>query len=240
MRKMFQNGFDAYFLHIFAFITMFIDHLGYNIFYQYPIFRVIGRLAFPIFAFFIAEGLNKTKNIKKYVLRMFFLCIVSEIPYNFFLRGKVMLFQYNNVMWTYLISVLGILLINKYRSIDKSQARNNLMFFVVTAICFVIGNIFNVDYDGFGCLIVFIFYFIDSKEKYGKILQFSLFALIVSIGFTNFTHNIFGLTIPIEYFALFSFPLIWKYNGEQGLRNKVTKIFFYGFYPVHLLILGLV
>lgn len=231
---------DAFYLHIFAFITMLIDHIGYRIFPKYIVFRIIGRLAFPIFAFFIAEGIKKTKNIKKYVLRIFICCFISEIPYNLFIAKKFIDFGHDSVMVTYLIAILGILAIEKYKTIGASKKSNILFFLTITIICFLIGKFLSVDYSGYGILTVFVFYFIDQEKEYGKLLQLSLFALIISIGFSYFTHNIFGVKIQIEFFSLLSFPLIWSYKGKQGIRNRFTKILFYGFYPIHLAILALI
>ena len=78
MNKNFElTGFQ---LKLIAIITMTLDHIG--IFFLLPptyyLFRIIGRLSFPIFAFLIAEGFNYTKNIKKYLVRLLIFSIISE------------------------------------------------------------------------------------------------------------------------------------------------------------------
>ena len=52
-------------LKIIAFLTMIVDHTGVIFYPNSQIFRIIGRISFPIFCFFIVEGFSHTKNIKK-------------------------------------------------------------------------------------------------------------------------------------------------------------------------------
>ena len=99
------------------------DHL-WNIFFPNQVWLyVIGRLAFPIFTFMIVEGFFRTKNRKKYLIRIFIFAIISEIPFNLFsslaIREVIMLFYpYNNVLWTFLIALCGLSLLEK---IEKSK-----------------------------------------------------------------------------------------------------------------------
>ena len=114
---------NSFTLHILAMIFMVSDHL-WNIFFPNQVWLyVIGRLAFPIFAFMIVEGFFRTKNRKKYLIRIFIFAIISEIPFNLFsslaIRAVIMLFYpYNNVLWTFLIALCGLSLLEK---IEKSK-----------------------------------------------------------------------------------------------------------------------
>ena len=72
---------DGFSLKILALVLMFLDHLGaFMTMYLTPvegtplfiaatIFRAVGRLAFPLFAFFVAEGMRKTHDRGNYLLR---------------------------------------------------------------------------------------------------------------------------------------------------------------------------
>ena len=68
-------------LKIFGCIAMFIDHLGFLVFPNIQILRIIGRLSYPIFAFMLAEGCFYTKNRFRhfYVISLF--GIVFQIVY---------------------------------------------------------------------------------------------------------------------------------------------------------------
>ena len=64
-------------LKLFAIITMVIDHIGYALFPEVLLLRIIGRLSLPIFAFLVAEGYHYTRNIKQYMFRIFIFAIIK-------------------------------------------------------------------------------------------------------------------------------------------------------------------
>ncbi|MFN2363319.1 MAG: TraX family protein, partial [Halarsenatibacteraceae bacterium] len=64
-----------------AITTMLIDHIGSIIFPEYIILRVIGRLAFPLFAFLITEGYRHTSNINRYLVRLSIFALISQYPF---------------------------------------------------------------------------------------------------------------------------------------------------------------
>lgn len=79
---------SSFALKILALISMTIDHIGYIFRPQhYSIYRAIGRLAFPIFAFQTGIGFSKTKNKKKHILGMIIFSIISQYP--FYLSLKI-------------------------------------------------------------------------------------------------------------------------------------------------------
>lgn len=95
-------------LKLFAMLTMLIDHIGYMFFPQYRIFRTIGRLAFPIFAYQLSIGYVKTSDLKKYAKRLLSFALISQIPYSFFSPNLDFEPFKLNIMFT-LLSGLGIL-----------------------------------------------------------------------------------------------------------------------------------
>ena len=104
-------------LKLIAYITMLIDHVGYatgNIY-----MRMIGRIAFPIFAYLIASGYVNTKNKKKYALNLLVIGIVSEIPYDLFINSSLFYPQSQNVMFTLLFGLFAIMVLDKITDIFK-------------------------------------------------------------------------------------------------------------------------
>lgn len=211
-------------IKIIACVTMFLDHVKYaipatnNLFTQY-----LGRLSFPLFAFFITEGYVHTKNLKQYYKRLIVFAIISQIPFMLF-RTLVGEYLMLNVMFTLL---LGLIAITIYDKIEKK-------FFSIP-ICIVIiclGQILKVDYGWFGVAIVFLLYVF--KENKG--LQMIVLAILTAIYYSSKGFfNTFNTQIMLFYiFAIFPFIFIYFYNGEKG---KKVKYFFYWFYPVHMLIL---
>ena len=238
---------NSFTLHILAMISMVSDHL-WNIFFPNQVWLyVIGRPAFPIFAFMIVEGFFRTKNRKKYLIRIFIFAIISEIPFNLFsslaIRAVIMLFYpYNNVLWTFLIALCGLSLLKK---IEKSKKLNKIIKFVgkiiISFISIMMAYLIKSDYLGYGVITVLIFYFFREKN-YRNIFFQVVFIAILNIFIMpeyEFPFNFFGkeIFIKVQIFAIFSLPIIWLYNGKQGIYNNFIKYMFYFFYPLHLLLI---
>lgn len=77
---------SSFIIKIIAIITMTIDHIN-DIFFKQTTYNVIGRIAFPLFCFQIVVGYSKTRNLFKYILRLFVFAIITQIPYYFFMKA---------------------------------------------------------------------------------------------------------------------------------------------------------
>ena len=95
----------AFTLKIIAFIAMLADHLAIVFPCHIPIeFRAIGRLAWTIFAYLLAEGFRHTKAPEKFLLRLFVLAIISQIPYSLAISWAS---SQNYIPWTQAISFIA-------------------------------------------------------------------------------------------------------------------------------------
>jgi hypothetical protein len=92
-------------LKLLAFVLMAVDHIGYMYFPSDIRFRIIGRLAFPIFAYQIALGYSKTSNLKKYTLRLFIFAVITQIPYSFFSPDLKFSAIHFNVLFTFVLAI---------------------------------------------------------------------------------------------------------------------------------------
>lgn len=216
--KKFLSNFD---LKIIAIITMTIDHIGAIMYPNIDIFRIIGRVSFPIFAFLLVEGFNHTSNKLKYFLRLLFFAIITQPIYDYAFNNQEL-----NILFTFSLSFLLLSsldfikkIINKYsKGIENYLYKT--VFYSLTYILFALFSlILNVDYQALGVSLVFIFYL--SSNIY---LSFLLYLLAV----------IFLATNTIQFYSLLSFIFIYLYNDKKG--NNI-KYFFYLYYPLHLLIL---
>ena len=112
-----------------ALITMLIDHIAatmmpyYNIVQEltninmaivYAVMRGIGRLSFPIFCFCIVEGFVHTRNVKKYLIRLFIFALITEPIYDLAFLGRALYLDYQNVLWTFFIAMLMLMAVKKY------------------------------------------------------------------------------------------------------------------------------
>ena len=254
---------SAFALKIIAMVTMFIDHLfascidpyGVDVWNisrhivpgtgttLYWIGRMIGRIAFPIFCFQIVEGVRYTKNWKRYMARLALLALISEIPFDLMYGGTWFYPIHQNVIWTLLMGLLGIHLME---TVHKNQKRwlYVLTAFVTVVFGMIFGTLCMVDYYGVGVLTVFVFYFFRGRRWWCLLGQFlALYWLNVELlGGLMYPVQIFGAEFEVcqQGLALLVLIPIWLYRGRQGYHSKPFQYICYAFYPVHMLVLVLV
>ena len=223
------NGFH---LKLIAACTMFIDHMGYTLFPGVMWLRCIGRVAFPIFCFLIAEGCVHTHDRKKYALRLFVFAVLSEIPFNLMTGWAVWNPYDQNVLWTLLLGAAVCW------SIDGVLKRRTAPAFVLTGAAMVAAfwllEVFCTDYGGWGMLLVAMFYGVR-RAPYGQAAKMAAQA----VGLAFFCIGVMG-GVTIELWALTALVPIWLYNGQRGFSHKAVQYGFYAFYPLHILILSLI
>lgn len=229
----------SFILKVIAIITMLIDHVGNAYFKQATIMNLIGRFAFPIFAFQISEGYVHTKNLKKYFLRLFLFALISQIPFMLFNS----LFTNNfklNIFCTLLVGLLSIFIYDKISNCNFQLSKNknvNLKLkqcFSILIIIFlsILAEVCHFDYGFFGIAIIFLFYLFRSN-KFEMVISFITVCIIkYAIDIILYGYNIFYILFCL--FTILPIVFICIYNGKQG---KKVKYLLYLFYPAHLLIL---
>ncbi|MCL2406016.1 MAG: conjugal transfer protein TraX [Defluviitaleaceae bacterium] len=256
-----RPGYDAFFLKMVAIVGMAMQHtvlvlgdvipLGLH----FPL-QLAGGLTFPIMAFLLVEGYRYTSNVKRYMGRLFLWGVISQAPY--MMAFGIVFIPTPNIMFTLFISLLAIVMYDRMK-------RRGLFVFLFVILCIVS---FFFDWGGIGPVVVFIYHIIKT-EKLRRIIPpitaaaynlifFSLLGAIIAMAaimvnvspiFAEaFTEALYPKTIeeigigaafasimfPIGSFL--AVPLVLRYNGERG---RSMKYLFYGFYPLHLLILAL-
>lgn len=221
---------SSFALHIIAMIFMLCDHMWATIL-DYEWLTCIGRIAFPIFAFLITEGYIHTSNINKYIKRMVIFAIITEIPFNLMVSASPIYPFHQNVLWTFVISLLTL----KYLNFDNTK--NIFKSILIILLAIIIATITMCDYFGAGVMMVVGFY-IFRKSKLLQLLMMIYVNMILIQGY-SYPIDIAGYTyyFPQQGFAVLSLIFIWLYNGKQGYHAKWFKIFCYAFYPLHMLIL---
>lgn len=210
-------------LKIIAVVTMLVDHVGFLFFPEEEILRIIGRVSFPLFAFLIAEGFIKTKDVKEYLKRLSIFAVISQVPFFFFERVAGLSGIHLNILFTLALGVLTLLVITKVR---------NLPIKILGVLALLALAYFgNFSYGVYGVLSILGSYLFLKNRKAGipvlSILPFLETARL-------FLVNIFFL----QFFAVFSLVPIYFYNGNQG--TKISRWLFYWFYPVHMAVLTLI
>ena len=229
-------------LHLMAMLFMLCDHLWGTIVPGNDWLTCIGRVCFPIYAFLLVEGYFHTSNLKKYVKRLLLFAVISEIPFNLAMASSVIYPFHQNVLWSFLIA-LGLIHCNeKAKASEKRRIRIAVGTFTILA-GYLLGLITMVDYYHAGILMVLTFYFFHHRNWWdyvGQLLCLGYINLELLGGF-GYEVVLFGETVFLtrQGLALLALIPIWLYKGKQGYHSKWWKYFCYAFYPVHLLILGL-
>jgi len=227
-------------LHVMAMAFMLCDHLWGTIIPGNDWLTCIGRIAFPIFAFLIAEGFFHTRNLKKYVLRLLIAAVLSEIPFNLMVSGSLLYPFHQNVLWTFLIAI-GMMYANEK---VRAQAvwKRMAVAFATVVIGALAGLLSFSDYFHAGVLMVLVFYFLRGRSW----LCFAGQAICLwylnfeALGGLVYEFSLAGTTIvfPQQGFALLALIPIWLYRGRKGYDSKAFQRFNYLFYPLHMLILS--
>ena len=196
-----------------ALITMLIDHIAaimmpyYNIVQEltninmaivYAVMRGIGRLSFPIFCFCIVEGFVHTRNVKKYLIRLFIFALITEPIYDLAFFGRTLYLDYQNVLWTFLIAMLMLMAVKKY-------SQSILLKVIIILIFALIAWLLKTDYSYIGVIIVAIYYLYREKNW-------------VKLGAT---------AILFLDMAVIGAALTCLYNGEKGKGLKYLFYVFY-------------
>ncbi len=231
---------------------MLCDHIGFCLqSYSYgaiapeagTVLRLIGRISFPIFAFLIAEGFKKTKNVVLYALRLLLAGFISEIPYNLCFNGSIRYASTINVMFSLATALLALVFADMCIKSSKKEAR--FLFIVpIFAACYLAKNL-GMDYGYWGILLVFLFYLVDADSMPKRMMFFPIVLLfaarhVITASISGAAANEWGLQ---QLAGTAAFIPMFLYNGKLGKTSnsksaqKIKKYSFYLFYPAHLTLL---
>lgn len=232
-----QKSLNGNQLKVIALFAMTIDHAASVIWPNYPtdwwilLIHIIGRMAAPIFWFFVAEGWHYTRNRKKYAFRLLLFAIAGHFAYNFafgipFIPFQTSVFNQTSVLWALFLGTAA-LYVNENESFRQWQ--KTLLVIGITLLAFPA--------DWSSIAVLAILQISENrgnfkKQMMGMMACVSLYALVYVI----FIHPLYGL---IQLFTALTIPLLRRYNGERGTW-KGMKWFFYLYYPLHLILCGAV
>lgn len=217
-----KKGLSQEWLKGIACITMLIDHIGAVFFPQYRWLRVIGRLAFPIYCFLLAEGVAHTKSPVRYGLRLVVGAVLSEFFFDYLFYGGLTM-QHQSVMITLLLGFFMALWMKKGGRVLP------LVLYAFAA------ELLGTDYGGWGIALIWLFVITRGAplrwlEQLGgmAIISWEMISAKVWLG---------GFSIPIQMFALLAMIPILLYSGKKASSSKLLQWCFYLFYPLHLAVL---
>lgn len=243
-------------LKLIAMLTMLLDHIGAGILQiyiddgvlshglgvaievMYFFLRLVGRLSFPIYIFLLLEGFRHTRSRRKYALRLALFAVISEIPFDMAFNlgrreldgGRLLELGSQNVFFTLFIGLAAICMLDRLekdslkRDMPEGDDRKRVLlegYIVTLGVAGLAAYLTGADYGLIGvAAIIAAYYMRDEKEK-----QIVVVTLILA------------LSSLMEIAALFDIFIIKKYRGAKGSGGKWL---FYLFYPMHLLVIGLI
>lgn len=224
---MMRKGLTGNQLKLIGLIAMTADHIGLLLLPQVVLLRIVGRLAYPIFAYMIAEGCRYTGNMPRYLGTMASVALACQVVY-WAALGSL----YQSIFVTFSLSIGLILLLR--RAMDQKRAAYwaialaglLAVLFVTEVLPLLLPNTdYGVDYGMLGVLLPVAVYLGRTKaEKLGAA------ALVLAA---------MGWTLGwVQWMALLALPLLLCYNGKRGKWK--LKYLFYIYYPAHLLVLQIV
>lgn len=206
-------------LKIIAVLSMVADHCAYYLLdgntWAYEVMRCFGRIAFPVFAFLVAEGFAHTRNRMRYFFSLLLFAVISEVPW-YLLNGAD---GTHNVMFTL---ALGVVALAAFERLREHRVLCSCSILLTAWLAAWSG----LDYEWRGVLMIVVFYLLGMVKNTPVTLRRMLQLLFA---FPLMMHyGIIG--------ALFACVVIFLYDCTRGfIHGNVAKYGFYAFYPAHLL-----
>lgn len=243
---------SSFVLKIIAVLAMTIDHINKIIgqfglqnlfpdmtmetaFFLCQMMDRTGRLAFPIFAFLIAEGTRKTRSMPKYLTRLALLAVISEPVFFFAFNWRLNpgwadwlnnlnRLNLGNVFFTHLLGATAIYVCQI--ADKKSEKGKHWAAVPAVLLAMFVAAYLGTDYGAMGVLLIVALYF--ARKNAHKAIIIAAW----SLGLYMYQLSVFNLMLSV--FSAASAILICTYNGKRGKRLKRS---FYFYYPLHLLVL---
>lgn len=215
-------------------VTMFIDHAAVALIYNCgldevsPFFetlgiamRLIGRMAFPLYAFLLVQGFLYTRDWKKYVARVIMFAVISELPYNLVAGKKLLYPAGQNTMFTMAVGLLCMKMLSDLEKFEHSTGKRWFGTVMVAGAGIAAAEVCHMDYGMYGILLLMVFYVF----RFRPVEQLMGGCVVLFFMYQNY----------YAFAAWIAIFLISRYNGERGRKMGYLS---YVFYPAHLLILA--
>ncbi|MNI13229.1 TraX protein [compost metagenome] len=197
-------------MQLIAMMTMLIDHIGAVFFTDHTMWRVIGRIAFPIYAYCIVLGYMNTKNLKVYMKRLLWIALLSQVPYMLALDTMGV-----NAVGTLLMCISVLYLIENYKK---------AVWIPGAVVSVIIMETLSFDYGLYGLLLVLIYKY--TKNHYMVLSHFALNVLFIILkdwyieAYSIITTMVIAYAPPTLYVLL--------------ERRTMPRWLWRSFYPAHL------
>ncbi|GBF74494.1 hypothetical protein PA598K_02842 [Paenibacillus sp. 598K] len=202
-------------MQIVAMLTMLIDHIGLVFFPQDSLWRIIGRLAFPLYTYALVLGFHHTSNMKRYIVRLAVIAVLSQLPYQWALHSDDI-----NVVGTLLVSLLALVAMQRWS--------HPVLMVAIVALAAYILETFSFNYGYYGLALVLIY-------RYSRGQMQLLLHLLLNLSTLLTKHWETQLYSIVATALLVYWPIVFRTIDRIPLPRWVWR----SFYPGHLVLLGL-
>lgn len=236
-----KRGLSADAIKLIAAAAMLIDHIAWCFVPKNSaagvLMHMIGRIAAPIMCFFIVEGFYNTENVRKYLLRLGIFAVISWVPFvfmedgilPFYFSGGELFFVFDqSIIYTLFLGLLMLVMIHS----ERLKIPLKLLF--AAGILYLS---FWGDWSFIAILFILVF------DRFHGDFKKQAIAFAAAVGFEYLILITLYQNPPAD--ALFQIGVIFAliplyfYNGRRGKNKRLGKWFFYVFYPLHMLVLGI-
>lgn len=218
---------SSFMLRVIALLSMVIDHAGLALFPNIGAFRCVGRIAFPLYCFLLTQGFIHTHDRRAYARRLLLLAILSEIPFDLLIFGRICSGVEQNVLFSLLLGLLALYAVESFQSRPIYGAGAVLLLCMAAMLA-------RVSFGWLSIMLCLCFYVYDRKKA-----QLAIWTPAMLLGYSLSLHlsGVAASWVLVSLCSLLCVPLILLYNGRRGLRARPLTFLFYAAYPLHIIAL---
>lgn len=232
---------DTGFLKCAAMLFMIVDHVGVVFFSGVMELRLLGRIAFPLYAWCLVVGSEYTRSLWKYALRLLLVGLISQ---PFFMYGLGHTLMEWNIFATLFLGLAAI---------GGIRERKYYSQYWAPALALLISLAVKMDYGWKGILLILTLYACRNDKK-ALGFSFAVFCLFwgqntgtlqtiagwrvpAKIPYLSQSVNLTSALFRVQFFAILALPFI-LYPSKK--RTRLPRLISYAAYPAHLLVIGLI
>lgn len=215
---------SAFSLRAAALLCMLVDHTGLALFPAVDAFRCVGRLAFPLYCFLLAQGYLHTRSVRAYARRLLLAALLSEIPFDLLIFGRLSCTVEQNVLFSLLLGLMALY------AADTLRAHPPAAWLAGGLLCLA-AMATHVSFGWLGIALC-----LCARYAQGSRLRLALGtgALLVLYTLSLLLSGVERGWALTSLWALAAIPLMLLYNGRPGVRAPALTFLFYAAYPLHL------
>ena len=230
MRKILLRGgcrLSSFSLRIIALACMCVDHAGLALFPNVGLFRCIGRIAFPLYCFLLAQGFIHTRSLRSYGRRLLLFALLSEIPFDLLIFGQLSSIMEQNVLFSLLFGLMALTAAKAYREKPFSAC------LIIVSLCMAA----MVSRVSFGWLSIALCLCAFYTQGNRLLLLFSYAISLLTYTLSLYLSGVTQSWVLVSFCSLSALLPLLFYSGRCGPRHPVLTFAFYASYPLHMLAL---